>query len=101
MSSSEPSGAFFNSGSGFSVPLTDVINEFGLEIATPTVDVSKKVLSQADINRPALQLAGFYDYFDSSRLQVVGRVEQSYLLNHNTAAPVPIALPQPLFYRSS
>ena len=81
MSSSGPSGAFYNPGTGFSVPLTDVISEFGLEIATPTVDVSKKVLSQADINRPALQLAGFYDYFDSSRLQVVGRVEQSFLFS--------------------
>ena len=81
MSSAGQSGAFYNPGSGYFVPLTDIIAEFGLEVATPTVDVSKKVLSQADINRPALQLAGFYDYFDPSRLQVVGRVEQSYLFS--------------------
>ena len=81
MSQAGQSGAFFNPGSGYSVLLTDVINEFGLENATPSIDISKSALTQADINRPALQLAGFYDYFDPSRLQVVGRVEQSYLLN--------------------
>ena len=86
MSSAGQSGAFYNPGSGYSVPLTDIINEFGLEIATPSVDVSKKVLSQVDINRPALQLAGFYDYFDASRLQIVGRVEQSYLFSLPAAA---------------
>ena len=81
MSLAGPVGAFYSSGTGFSVPLTDVVDAFGLELATPTIDIKKKVLTQADINRPALQLAGFYDYFDSTRLQVVGRVEQSYLLN--------------------
>ena len=88
MSQAGPSGAFYNPGSGYSVLLTDVISEFELEIATPTIDVSKKVLSQADINRPALQLAGFYDYFDPSRLQVIGRVEQSYLLNLPSATRI-------------
>ena len=33
----------------------------------------------ADVNRPALQLAGFYEYFDPNRLQFIGRVESKYL----------------------
>jgi HPr kinase/phosphorylase len=31
------------------------------------------------VNRPALQLAGFYDYFDPKRIQAIGRVETTYL----------------------
>ena len=36
-------------------------------------------LEVADINRPALQLAGFYDYFNPKRIQIIGRVESTYL----------------------
>ena len=31
------------------------------------------------MNRPGLQLTGFFDYFDAKRLQVIGRVETTYL----------------------
>ena len=83
---SRPGGAFYNPGSGFSVPLTDVLSEFYLELMTPSVEIANKILTQANINRPALQLAGFYDYFDSKRLQVIGMVEQSYLTSLEVAA---------------
>jgi HPr kinase/phosphorylase len=36
-------------------------------------------LREADINRPGLQLAGYFDYYSSHRLQVIGFVEWSYL----------------------
>ena len=32
-----------------------------------------------DINRPALQLTGFFDHFDSERVQVIGHVEAAYM----------------------
>ena len=32
-----------------------------------------------DINRPALQLTGYFDHFDSERVQVIGYVEYTYL----------------------
>jgi len=56
---------------GYSVPLSTVIQEYKLKILTPAVDVESKVLTRANINRPALQLAGFFDYFDHSRLQII------------------------------
>ena len=86
MSQVAGSGAFYNPGTGIMVPLTDVISEFSLEIATPSVDVSSISLTQANINRPALQLTGFFEFFDPARLQVIGMVEQSYLksLDENT-----------------
>lgn len=67
----------------YSVSIVDMIKEFNLKLVTPNVDVSKKFLTHADINRPALQLTGFFDYFDSERLQVIGLVEHSYLSKMN------------------
>ena len=73
------SGAFNKPGCGYSVSLASVISEFKLETLTPTVDISSKTLTQVNINRPALQLAGFFDYFDADRLQIIGMVEHTYL----------------------
>jgi HPr kinase/phosphorylase len=72
-------GAFDAPGSGYTVALPTVIAEFKLQNMTPAVDVEKKSLAQANINRPALQLAGFFDYFDAERLQIIGMVEHHFL----------------------
>ena len=65
--------------SGFTINLTKVIEEFSLEKVHSSSDIDSIVLSTSDINRPALQIAGFYDYYDSNRLQILGRVEITYL----------------------
>lgn len=36
-------------------------------------------LTTADLNRPGLQMAGYYNYFASNRVQVFGKVEMEYL----------------------
>ena len=46
---------------------------------TPELDISKIKITQPDINRPALQLAGYFEHFEATRLQVVGFVEYSYM----------------------
>ena len=79
MSGIAASGAFNKPGGGYSVSLSNVISEFNLELVTPHIDVSSKILAQVNINRPALQLAGFFDYFDADRLQIIGMVEHTYL----------------------
>lgn len=38
-------------------------------------------LYDGGINRPGLQLHGYYEYFDESRIQIIGKVEMSYLLS--------------------
>lgn len=63
----------------YSVPMTKLIETMGLENCTPEVDVTSIDITQSDINRPALQLAGFFDYFDSNRIQVIGQVEYTYM----------------------
>jgi len=79
MSGLAASGAFNKPGCGYSVSLSSIIQVFELESLTPAVDVSSKILTQVNINRPALQLAGFFDYFDADRLQIIGMVEHTYL----------------------
>ena len=37
------------------------------------------MVSHPDVNRPALQLTGFYDQFDNERVQMLGNVEIAYL----------------------
>lgn len=62
-----------------SVPLTTLVEEFGLEVAYAATDYEKIRLTVADVARPGLQLAGYYDHFEPMRLQVMGNVEISYL----------------------
>ena len=50
-----------------------------LENCTPELDTKTIKISQPDVNRPALQLAGFFDYFDSDRVQIIGHVENAYM----------------------
>ncbi|MBQ7986387.1 MAG: HPr(Ser) kinase/phosphatase [Clostridia bacterium] len=63
----------------FKIHLTKVIDEFSLEKIYASSDVDKVMIETPEINRPALQIAGFYDYFDPKRLQVIGKVELTYL----------------------
>jgi len=71
--------AFNMPGSGYSVPLSLIAAEFNLENLTPAIDTTSIMLTQANINRPALQLAGYFEYFDAKRLQIMGMVEYTYL----------------------
>ena len=61
------------------VKLTDLVEKMNLKNLTPDIDLTEKVLTVPDINRPALQLTGYFDYFDSERVQVIGYVEYTYL----------------------
>ncbi|MDE5747193.1 MAG: HPr(Ser) kinase/phosphatase, partial [Acetatifactor sp.] len=61
------------------VSLNDLIEKMKLENLTPELDPNKKKITQPDINRPALQLAGYFEHFDASRLQIIGFVEYTYL----------------------
>lgn len=63
----------------YTVELTKFIDKMNLELLTPDVNVNEILVSQTDVNRPALQLAGFFDYFDSNRIQVIGQVEYTYM----------------------
>ncbi len=63
----------------YSVLLQDVVKTKELHVFYKSETYSEQKIYIPDINRPALQLAGFYTYFDEKRLQVIGRVEGTYL----------------------
>ncbi len=63
----------------YGVTITELINKMDFKNLTPELDTSKIVLSHPDVNRPALQLTGFYDHFDNERVQMLGNVEMAYL----------------------
>lgn len=63
----------------YTVDLKKVVDKMHLENCTPEIDFSHIKISQPDVNRPALQLTGFFDYFDSERVQIIGNVEYAYM----------------------
>jgi len=62
-----------------SVSMEEISLYFGLESLTPAVEQSSIRIDNTEINRPALQLAGFYTYFNNDRIQLYGRVEDAYM----------------------
>ena len=59
--------------------LNALVETFGLEIINKGVDFDTREITIPDVNRPALQLVGFYDYFEPRRLQILGKAEMTYL----------------------
>lgn len=68
-----------STGGNYSVKLSKIIKKLNLTNLTPEVNTNKILIRQTDVNRPALQLAGFYDFFDNNRVQIIGNVEYSYI----------------------
>lgn len=62
-----------------SVSIERVIEKLGLTNLTPQINVENIKIRQPDINRPALQLAGYYEHFEETRPQIIGFVEYSYM----------------------
>ena len=60
------------------IKLSVVAEKMKLTNLTPDINLSKKYLTAPEVNRPALQLTGFFDGFDNERMQVIGQVERAY-----------------------
>ena len=63
----------------YGVTITELIEKLGLRNMTMELDTDAIVLVHPDVNRPALQLTGFFAHFDKDRVQIIGYVEQAYL----------------------
>ena len=61
------------------VKLEKIIEKMNLKNLTPDLDLTQSEIQVPDINRPALQLTGYFDHFDSERVQIIGYVEYTYL----------------------
>jgi len=64
-----------------SVKLNKLINEFHLEIIYSPEKIDDIEIKCSDVHRPGIQLSeNYYDYFDSERIQILGKVEHYYMI---------------------
>ncbi|WP_164172697.1 HPr(Ser) kinase/phosphatase [Ruminococcus flavefaciens] len=63
----------------FKVSLQRLIDEFKLENIYAPKDPNEIMIDENDVNRPGLQLMGFYEYFNPERIQIIGKMEFAYL----------------------
>ena len=63
----------------YSVALSKIIDEFSLEKVFLPDDSDDILVHLTEVNRPGLQLAGFFDHFEPQRIQIIGKVEHKYL----------------------
>ena len=63
----------------YSVSLKSIVDTLNLEIINAPTELDKIMVSDSELNRPGLQLADYYEFFDSHRIQIFGLSEISYL----------------------
>ncbi len=63
----------------YSVSLAKIMEEFALEPIYLPEEPENLFVSTPEINRPGLQLNGFFDFYDADRVQIFGLTEDSYL----------------------
>ena len=73
-----------------SVELSQLVEKLNLKNVTPDIDMTGRQLTTPEINRPALQLTGYFDHFASERVQIVGYVEYTYLQSRTHQEKYPI-----------
>jgi len=71
---------------GGGISLSNVIHEFNLEVLYASDDIDKVIITSDDVNRPGLQLAGFFDHFAANDIQIIGRTEMTYLAGMSVEA---------------
>ena len=64
-----------------SIGLQRLIDKFKMTNLTEEIDISKIKITQPDINRPGIQLTGYFEHYDSTRLQIMGFVEYTYIMS--------------------
>ncbi|MBQ1241808.1 MAG: HPr(Ser) kinase/phosphatase [Oscillospiraceae bacterium] len=62
-----------------SVKVKEIVNKFEMEVICEGAEYETEVVTITDVNRPGLQLTGYFDYFDFKRMQLLGMSETSYL----------------------
>ncbi len=63
----------------FTVTAEKIIKEYSLETLYLPDSSDAIIINCSEVNRPGLQMIGYYEFFDSSRIQIFGKSEASYL----------------------
>lgn len=61
------------------VSVSKIVELLDLKVFTSEINLKKRKITKADINRPALQLTGFFKSFSNRRVQIIGNVEYYYI----------------------
>ncbi len=72
-------------GESYSIKLTDFVCEFQLKPVWLPDNIADIQVTAAEVDRPGLALAGFFDIFESDRIQLIGNAEHTYLSNMDEA----------------
>ncbi|MCR5773876.1 MAG: HPr(Ser) kinase/phosphatase [Lachnospiraceae bacterium] len=62
-----------------SISLQRLVDKMKLTNLTEEIDISDIKITQPDINRPGIQLTGYLEHYDATRLQIMGFVEVTYM----------------------
>ena len=63
----------------FTIGLSKIISEFSLEVLNMPQTDEEILISSSEVNRPGLQMAGYFEFFDDTRIQIIGKSEESFL----------------------
>ena len=63
----------------YSVSLGKIVKQFSLQVLSAPSDISEIMVTTPEINRPGLQMAGYFEFFDEKRIQIIGKSEVSFL----------------------
>lgn len=63
----------------FNVSLKKLTEKVSLDVVYTPKGLEEINVEIAEVNRPGLFLAGYYDYFDKLRLQILGLAEMNFL----------------------
>ena len=63
----------------YQVKLVDIAEEFSLEQIYLPENIDEIYVRRSDVSRPGLQLAGYFEYFENGRIQMIGNMEHGYL----------------------
>src|SRR5690606_42070875 len=66
------------------VTVEDVQNRFGLEIVAGGAGIERNIFT-SDISRPGLEMAGYFDFYPATRIQLLGKTELSFFNKLNEA----------------
>ena len=67
-----------------------MVEKLNLKNLTPDIDLTGRKLASPEINRPAIQLSGYFEHFATERVQILGYVEYTYLQSRSDEEKKPI-----------
>ena len=67
----------------FTVALSQIIQELNLDVLYMPCDPQDILLSSKDVSRPGLELTGFFEYYDNTRILIIGNTEMAFLKKYS------------------